>query len=417
MGHPWPAEQLAARQSAHEAAPAARAPALPQHAQPAALGGGPAAARCAAATAPTRAARARAHVGATPGMVRSRAGLRGLPVHDVHRGAACPSPFQAGGAWWCEGAWGALLAVWPPCCNCRVRPATLWLPGTPPKPERVVSVQAASPSPGLCTERTQAQAWHGAGPGGCACSRRLSSAASPRAGACVRRRLSAGAARRPPGRGRGVHAGAQCTQPRDACSPAPGAWRRAGARASRPVGPARGLRPPRRRGPRRSWPRRTRRRQWRGGAQRIPAARRRPSSPPPIRRARGSHAGRLKARRRTRRRAVRLTPCRCMQPRPACAQLGRPAPARRARQPCVRPGDLPRSAGGGAPVLGSHRVACVPRRGTHRPVHVERPGLGTPPCGAQPRHRTHAACLPAPRPLHMRQGVHVVTETVRRRHP
>ncbi len=112
-------------------------------------------------------------------------------------------------------------------------------------------------------------------------------------------------------------------------------------------------------------------------------------------------------------------PMRCMQPRPACAQLGRPAPARLARL-CDQPGDLPRLAGNGAPILGSDEVvvasgdaeagvlqmrrsgrqprlraaACSygPRRGTHAPVRPERRGVtvlgggpATPPRATQAR--------------------------------
>jgi len=74
------------------------------------------------------------------------------------------------------------------------------------------------------------------------------------------------------------------------------------------------------------------------------------------------------ARRRACRRAAHLAPMQRMQPgpsacSPACAQLGRPAPARRARQLCVRRGDLPRLAGGGAPALGRHRVGLPVCRG------------------------------------------------------
>ncbi len=90
-------EQLVARQSAPEAAPAARAHALRQHAQPAALGGGPAAAWRAAATAPTQSARGlNAHVGVTLRIVQLRAGLQGLPGARCAPRRGLPQPLPGG---------------------------------------------------------------------------------------------------------------------------------------------------------------------------------------------------------------------------------------------------------------------------------------------------------------------------------
>jgi len=199
-------------------------------------------------------------------------------------------------------------------------------------------------------------AWR-AGPRGRACSRRLSSASSCRAGARVRRRRGAGAARRPPGRGRGVRAGAQCTQPRDACSPAPRARRRAGARAPPPVGPPRGHPPP---AAVSAAPRSAAAAARRSAAH--AAARRRPSLPPPSRRARGPRAGRP-------RRADAHAVVQCASPRAGACGPDPHAPSsaapRRPRVPCVRPGDLPRSAGGGAPALGSHRVVLLRAAARH----------------------------------------------------
>ncbi len=210
-------------------------------------------------------------------------------------------------------------------------------------------------------------AWR-AGPRGRACGRRLSSASSCRAGARVRRRRGAGAARRPPGRGRGVRAGAQCTQPRDACSPAPGAWRRAGAPAAgrggaggaprRPPGRPRARPPP----PAAvlAAPRSAAAAARRSAAH--AAARRRPSLPPPIRRARGPRAGRP-------RRADAHAVVQCASPHAGACSPDPHAPSsaapRRPRVPCVRPGDLPRSAGGGAPALGSHRVVLLRAAARH----------------------------------------------------
>jgi len=223
-------------------------------------------------------------------------------------------------------------------------------------------------------------AWR-AGPRGRACGRRLSSASSCRAGARVRRRRGAGAARRPPGRGRGVRAGAQCTQPRDACSPAPGAWRRAGARAARPVGPARGLRPPRR-----SWPRRARRRRRRGGARRMQP---RGGALHCLRRSAG-RAGRAPADPGA---PTRTPSCSAPHPMQAHAAPTRMRPARppRAGHACPVSGRATCHARPGAarpPWEATGLCCCGPRRGTHRPVHFERPGLGTPPRGARPRHRS-----------------------------